>query len=81
MQAMLDYRLYLTNLPNLQIAPLDIALAAEAAVVRASTRLRMPDAIQIAAARMYDADAIVTNDRAWLGRLAAPEVLILDDYR
>ena len=81
LQAMLDYRLYLTHFPNLEIVPLDIALAEEAALARAATRLKMSDAIQVAAARLHDADAVLTNDRAWLGKLPAPEVLILDDYK
>lgn len=81
LQAMLDYRLYLTHFPNLDIVSLDTALAEEAALVRAATRLKMPDAIQLAAARLHGADAVVTNDRAWLGKLASPQVMILEDYR
>ena len=81
LQAMLDYRLYLTHFPNLDIVSLDTALAEEAALVRAATRLKMPDAIQLAAARLHGADAVVTNDRAWLGKLASPQVMVLEDYR
>ncbi len=80
-QAMRDYRLYLANFPNLRIIPLDISLAEKAALVRAETGLRLPDAIQIAAARSHGADAIITNDRAWPGRFPTPAVLLLDDYR
>ena len=80
LEAMRDYRLYLANFPNLQIAPVDLLLAEKAALVRAETRLKMPDAIQVAAAQLYSADTIITNDRAWLNRFPAPSVTILDDF-
>ena len=79
-RAMQEYELYLTHFPNLHILPLDTALAREAAQVRVATRLRMPDAIQIAAARLSGADGIVTNDRRWVGRVAQPALVLLDDY-
>jgi len=79
-QALRDYELYLTNFPNLKLVPLDAAVAREAALVRAATGLRMPDAIQVAAARINEADTIVTNDRACIGKVATPALLILDDY-
>ncbi len=77
--ALQDYEIYLTHFPNLRLVPLDVPLAREAALVRACG-LRMPDAINVAAARLYGADAIVTNDRRWAGRVTAPAVLLLDDY-
>jgi len=79
-QAMLEYELYLTNFPNLRLMPLDTALAREAAWVRATTGLRVPDAIQIAAARMAGADAVVGNDRRWVGRISEPALIMLDDF-
>ena len=60
-QAMQDYELFLTSFPNLQLAPLDVPLARETALVRAATGLRTPDAVQVAAARLYGADAIITR--------------------
>jgi predicted nucleic acid-binding protein len=59
---------------------LDAALARETARVRAASRLRTPDAIQVAAARLGGADAIVTNDRRWTGRVGKPALLMLDNY-
>lgn len=79
-RAMQEYELYLTHFPNLRILPLDVVLAREAAQVRAATGLRMPDAIQVAAARLSGADAIVTNDRRWAGRVTQPALVLLDDY-
>jgi predicted nucleic acid-binding protein len=75
-----EWELYLTNFPNLLIVPLDQVLAHETALVRGSTRLKTPDAVQVAAARLNGADAILTNDRPWEKRVGAPRVLILDDF-
>ena len=77
---MQDYELYLTNFPNPSLIPLDNSLAREVALVRAETGLRMPDAIQIAAARIAGTDAIVTNDRRWLKKVTGPALVLLDDY-
>jgi len=79
-RALQEYELYLTHFPNLRIVTLDLALAREAALVRADTRLRMPDAIQIAAAQLANADGIVTNDKRWVGRITQPTIVLLDDY-
>jgi len=79
-QAMQDYELYLTHFPNLRLVPLDADLARETALVRAATGLRTPDAVQVAAARLSGADAIVTNDRRWAGRVKEPALVMLDDY-
>ena len=79
-RSLLDYELYLLNFPNLRLVPLDAALARETALVRASCKLRTPDAVQVAAARLAGADGIVTNDHRWAGRVAHPDVVMLDDY-
>ena len=79
-RAMQDYELYLTHFPNLRLVPLDADLARETARVRAASKLRMPDAVQVAAARLYKADAIVTNDHRWTGRVRGPAVVMLEDY-
>ena len=79
-RAMHDYELYLTHFPHLRLVPLDVDLARETACVRAETRLRTPDAVHVAAARLYQADAIVTNDRRWRHRVTAPALILLDDH-
>jgi predicted nucleic acid-binding protein len=79
-RAMQDYELYLTRFPNLRLVPLDVRLARETARVRAETHLRTPDAIQVAAAYVYRADAIVTNDQRWRNRVHGPDLILLDDY-
>jgi len=80
-RAMQDYELFLTNFPNLRLAPVDVTLARETAWVRAATGLRTPDAVQVAAARLYGADAIITNDHRWAERVSAPPVILLDTYQ
>ena len=80
LRAMWDYEAYLTNFPNLRLVSLDAALARETALIRAATKLRMPDAVQIAAARIHGADAIVTNDHSWIGKVTTPALIVLDDY-
>ncbi len=80
-QAVADYELFLRNFPNLRIVSVDPELARAAALVRAETRLRTPDAIQVAAARLHGADIIATNDRPWDKRIASPRVVMLDDYQ
>ena len=79
-RALGEYELFLTHFPHLQLAPLDVALARETALVRAETGLRTPDAIQVAAGRLHGADAIVTNDLRWRARVVRPELILLDDY-
>jgi len=78
--ALQDYEAYLLHFPNLEIVPLDISVARETALVRAGTGLRTPDAIQVAAARVHGADAVVTNDRRWAGKFAEPAVILLDNF-
>ena len=78
--ALQDYQLHPTRFPNLRIVPLDVALARETALVLGETGLRTPDAVQVAAAHLAGADAIVTNDRRWAGRVVAPAVVVLEEY-
>jgi predicted nucleic acid-binding protein len=80
LRALQEYQLYLTQFPNLRLAPLDAALAVETALVRAETGLRTPDAVQVAAARVSGADAIITNDRRWAGRVARPALVMMEEY-
>jgi len=79
-QAMLDYELFLTNFPNLTIYTLDESMARLIAKIRASTRLKLPDAIQIATAIHADADVIVSNDKKWKNRFTTPKLFLLEEY-
>jgi predicted nucleic acid-binding protein len=50
-------------LESWQVVPLDIDLAESAARLRAETGLKLPDAVQLAAAIAVNAFALVTHDR------------------
>lgn len=79
-QAMLDYELFLTNFPNLTLYSLDQSMARLIATTRATTRLKMPDAIQIATALHAGADLIISNDMKWRNKFTTPKLLLLEDY-
>jgi predicted nucleic acid-binding protein len=67
----------LTTYPNLDwIAP-DLEVAATAARIRATDRLRTPDALQAATAIHAHVTGLVTNDAAF-ARVEAFETLVLD---
>ena len=64
-------RAYLSGFPNLSLVPIDMEIATAAAIVRAQSNLRTPDALIIASALVRGTHAVVTNDDAWASRLAA----------
>jgi predicted nucleic acid-binding protein len=80
LRAMQEYELYIAHLPNLRLVSLDTSLARETARIRAATGLRTPDAVQIAAALFYQADAIVTNDHRWQNHTRGADLILLDEY-
>ena len=79
--AMHDYELYLTSFPHLTILDVERKHASTIARVRAATGLRTSDAIQIALAASAGADAIIGNDKAWLGKTGAIDYLMLNAFR
>ena len=56
------YRRALTRAPNLELLPVDAAVAELAATIRALHRFKTPDAIHLATAVHAGADAFLTND-------------------
>jgi predicted nucleic acid-binding protein len=56
-------RRYHSALQSWQVVDLDLAIAESAARLRASLRLKLPDAIQAASALAVNAAALVTHDR------------------
>jgi len=56
-------RRYRAMLGSWQVVPLDVDIAEAAARLRASLRLRLADAIQVASALTINAVALVTHDR------------------
>ena len=68
----------LRSIENLNIVPVTVEIAAEAAFVRARTGLTLADALHVATARIAGASILVTNDRQ-IRPTAKLEVLQLDD--
>lgn len=56
-------RRYRSILESWQVIVLDSSIAESAARLRASLRLKLPDAVQVASALAVNADALVTHDR------------------
>jgi predicted nucleic acid-binding protein len=79
-EKMRECELFLVYFPHLHIVPLDRALVREAARVRAETKLRLPDAVQVAAGKLAEADALVTNNVRWRQAVSHPKVVLLEDY-
>ena len=63
----------LRRYPHLTIEPVSLDIAADAAELRAATRLRLPDALIIATASVTGLEAVLHGDRDWTRR-AAPHV-------
>ena len=60
-------RRYRSILGSWQVVALDAEIAESAARVRASFRLKLADAVQLASALAVNADALVTHDRDFSG--------------
>ncbi len=54
---------YRAAMESWQVVPLDADIAESAARFRASLKLKLPDAIQVASAIAINADALLTHDR------------------
>ena len=67
------------QIPGLTLVAVEESVAIESAIVRAETRLQLPDAIVIATARLGDAVAIVGNDRRWQRHSLGVPFICLDD--
>ena len=61
---------FLTSFPHLTVLPVDLTVAVQAATIRATTGLGLPDAIVVASGLLAGCEAIVTNDEQWHRRLA-----------
>jgi predicted nucleic acid-binding protein len=60
-----EYELLLSNFPNLTLEPISRDILLRAASLRASHRLRTPDAIQLATGLEVGATLAITNDAGW----------------
>lgn len=68
-------RRYARALESFEVVPLSAEIAATAARLRATTRLRLPDAIQAATALDVGAAALVTHDRDFSSLAGLPVLM------
>jgi predicted nucleic acid-binding protein len=74
-----DYEYYLATFPNLTFSEIGLDVARKASDLRATERIKSPDAIQLATAIVYGATAFLTNDRIF-ERVKGIDILILDKF-
>jgi predicted nucleic acid-binding protein len=74
-----EIKFTLNSFASLSVASIDKTLAEAAALIRARYTLRLPDALQIAAAIQGEATLFLTNDKR-VKKVDALEVLVLSDY-
>lgn len=74
-----EYEGLIVHFPNLVLAHVTRDVARWAARLRAEHRLRPADALQVATALLYRANALVTNDRDMARMSDLLDVVILDD--
>ena len=60
---------FVERFPNLRTLPVDLAMAHEAASIRATYNLSMPDSFIVATAIVAQVGHIVTNDERWVRKL------------
>ena len=72
--------LFFKDSPNLVVRSVDRPIARRAALVRASSRLRLPDAIVVATALEDRCDALIGNDASMAHSTSGIPYLYLDDY-
>lgn len=60
---------FLTRFPNLIVVHMDLAVAQEAASVRAAHNLPTPDALVVATGLVHQVAHLVTNDQEWQSKL------------
>jgi predicted nucleic acid-binding protein len=72
-----DYEYYLTTFPNLTLFPFDLEIARKASDLRALSRIKTPDAIQLATALHHGATGFLTNDRTF-EKVTGLEIAVLD---
>ena len=59
---------FLMNYPNLTALPVDLQVAIQAANLRATAGIALPDALIVASGLLAGCEAIVTNDERWKRR-------------
>jgi predicted nucleic acid-binding protein len=70
---------FLLRFSNVDCVPVDIAVAEEAAMIRARYGITPPDALIVGTAIAAKADTIITNDSA-LVKLSPKPVILLSEF-
>jgi predicted nucleic acid-binding protein len=74
-----EIKFTLKSFSSLSIASVDEKLGEAAALIRARYAVRLPDALQVAAAIQGDATLFLTNDKR-VKKVDAVEILVLSDF-
>jgi len=72
------YKTFLAPTPALEVAPISRDILEEAAQWRATTKLKLPDAIHLATALRRQCDSFLTNDDVFRN-LGLPQIKMLSD--
>jgi len=73
------YRILLADSRRIQLVPVDVAIAEEAARLVAGNGLGIPDALHLATALVHRANAVLGNDEAWKSVPGCPRLLLVDE--
>ncbi len=73
------YRAFLADSSKIRIECVDVAIAENAASLRARRGLGLADSIHIATARVLGAASVLTNDEKWREVPECPSVAIVDE--
>ncbi len=77
-EAVEEYKFILQTFPNLKIKSIDAKVAEKAAEIRAEYGIRPPDALQVGASLVNNAEAFITNDKK-LKKLKETEIIIMKE--
>lgn len=72
------YQTFLMPTPEFEVVPISLTVLEEAARLRATTKLKLPDAIHLATALHYQCDTFLTNDDLFR-RLGLSQIKLLAD--
>jgi len=73
------YRSLLADSSRIRVEPVDVAIAEEAAMLRARRDLGLADSLHIATARILRTSAVLTNDEQWRAVPECPRVILVDE--
>lgn len=72
------YQTFLTPTPEFEVVPINLTVLVEAARLRATSKLKLPDAIHLATALHHQCDSFLTNDDLFK-TLSLPQIKMMVD--